>query len=154
MAHGAALLLVPVDVLSGTLTRESLVSGAIYTSHCSHLIAVHPEIRTILDEGIPVQSEMWHPIAKPHYRLPQDLPPIVVSLKLLVVSDEHLKADAWYAGEVRRLIEACELAIQHGLALVVLLSGTLSNLSLSRHQLQQLYLTPFDTLPRSGTLKR
>jgi len=126
MAYLATLLLVPVDALSGSHTRESLVSSAMHSSHCSHLIAVHPQIRPILDEGIPVQSQMWHPIAKPHYRLPLDLPPIVTSLKNLVASDEHIKSDAWTVGEIRRLIEACEFAIQHGLGLVVLLSNTLS----------------------------
>lgn len=126
MAHLASLLMVPVEAISREHTRESLVSCAVMTSHCSHLIAAHPDIRLVLDGGIPLRSEMWHSIAPPHYHLPSDLPPLVEALRRIENSDEEIKKDAWYLGEVRRLREACESAIRHGFALVVLLSNTLS----------------------------
>jgi inner membrane protein len=123
MAHLASLLLIPVDAVSKSHTRESLVSCAVQTSHCSHLIASHPDIRLILDKGIPLQSEMWHPIAKPHYHLPGELPSIVEKLRHVENSDEPFKNAAWFRGEIQRLREACESAIEHGLALVVFLSN-------------------------------
>jgi hypothetical protein len=126
MAHLASLLMVPVDAVLRTQTRESLVACAAHSSHCSHFIAAHREIRPILNEGAPLKSEMWHPIAAPHYRLPADLPPVVAALRKLEETDEHVKGDAWVLAEVRRLREACEYAFEQGLALVVLLSNTLS----------------------------
>ena len=126
MAHLASLLMVSVDAVLSTQTRESLIAAAAQTSHCSHFIAAHGEIRPILNEGVPLKSEMWHPIAAPHYRLPVDLPPVVATLCKLEETDEHVKGDAWVLAEVRRLREACEYAFEHGLALVVLLSNTLS----------------------------
>src|SRR5215469_2991468 len=126
MAHGASLLMVPVNTVSGTHTPESLLSIVVQKSFCSHFIAAHPRIRPILDQGIPLNSEMWHPIAKPHYHLPGDLPPVVATLRELEEKDEQVKSDAWILGEVRRLREACEYACEHGLALVVFLSNTLS----------------------------
>jgi hypothetical protein len=125
MAHLATLLMVPVEVVSQVHTRESLASCATHTSHCSHLIAAHPDIRPILDGGTPLQSEMWHPIAKPHYRLPTELPPLIETLRQ-VESAEQIQKDDWMLGEVHKLREACELAIRHGFALVVFLSNTLS----------------------------
>jgi len=126
MAHGASLLMVPVDAVSGTHTRESLLSIVAHKSFCSHFIAAHPRIRPILDQGTPLNSEMWHPIAKPHYRLPGDLPPVIATLRELEQTDESVKSDEWVLGEVGRIREACEYACDHGLALVVFLSNTLS----------------------------
>jgi hypothetical protein len=126
MAHGASLLTVPVDAVFRTHTRESLLSIVAHKSFCSHFIAFHPRIRPILDQGIPLNSEMWHPIAKPHYRLPGDLASIVATLRELEETDEQVKSDGWIMGEVRRLREACEYACDHSLALVVFLSNTLS----------------------------
>jgi hypothetical protein len=126
MAHLASLLMVPVEAVFSAQTRESLFSSAAHGSHCSHFIASHPIIRPILDVGVPLKSEMWHPIAKPHYRLPADLRPIVATLRDLEETDEQIKSDSWVLGEVRRLREACEFAVAHELALLVLLSNTLS----------------------------
>ena len=74
---------------------------------------------------------MWHPIAKPHYRLPADLPPLVALLREIEDSGD-IKKDTWTLGEVRKLREGCEYAIQHGLALAVLLSNTLSKPPMKR----------------------
>ena len=126
MAHLASLLMIPVEAVSRPHTRESLMSCAVRSSHCSHLIAGHPDIRPILDGGEPLQSEMWHPIARPHYRLPGDLPPLVEILRRIETSDEQITKDAWGLAEIQRLRETCESAIEHGLALVVFLSNTLS----------------------------
>jgi len=125
MAYLATLLMVPVEAVSRVHIRESLASWVAHSSHCSHFIAAQPDIRPILDAGTPLESEMWHPIAKPHYRLPADLPPLVETLTRVEGSHE-IKGDPWTLGEVRKLREACEWAIQHGLALVVILSNTLS----------------------------
>ncbi len=126
MAHLATLLMVPVDALSRAHTRESLASCVAHSSHCSHFIAAHPQIRPILEEGTPLRSEMWHPVAKPHYRLPSDLPRVVATLRQVESSDQRISADAWTLSEIRRLREACEYAIDHELAVVVYFSNTLS----------------------------
>jgi len=117
-----------VEVVSQVHIRESLVSCVTHIFHCSHLIAVYLDIRPILDgdsAAAPLQSEMWHPIAKPHYRLPTELPPLIETLRQ-VESAEQIQKDDWTLGELHKLREACELAIQHGFALVVFLSNTLS----------------------------
>src|SRR4051812_17907027 len=116
MAHLVSLLMVPVEAISRLHTRESLVSCAVRTSYCSHLIASHPDIRPILDGGTPLQSEMWHPIAKPHYRLPSHLTTIVETLRRIENSDEQVNKDGWCLAEIRRLREACESAMERGLA--------------------------------------
>jgi hypothetical protein len=125
MAYLATLLLVPVEAVSRVHTRESLASCVAHSSHCSHFIAFHADIGPFLDGGTPLQSEMWHPIAKPHYRLPSELYPFVDTLRRLE-SDEQIKNDSWTLAEVRKLREACVLSIQHGMALVIILSNTLS----------------------------
>src|SRR5215472_15514866 len=124
MAHLATLLMVPVDAVSRAHTRESLASCVAHSSHCSHFIAAHPQIRPILEDGTPLHSEMWHPVAKPHYRLPSDLPRVVATLRQ--VESSEIGEDPWTLSEVQRLREACEYAIDHELAVVVYFSNTLS----------------------------
>jgi hypothetical protein len=125
MAHLATLLMIPVEEASKAHTRESLAACVVRSSYCSHFIAVHPDIKPILNEGTPLNSEMWHPIAKPHYRFPSDLPPMIEVLKRVETMHEIAK-DAWTLAEIRRLREACETAVQSNLLLVVVLSNTLS----------------------------
>src|SRR5712671_5257536 len=107
MACSATLLMLPVEAISRLHTRESLGACAAHSVQCSNFIAAHPEIRWILNHGTPLQSEMWHPIARPHYRLPADLPPLVNTLKGIEASFE-VSQDAWTLGEVRKLREGCE----------------------------------------------
>ena len=109
MAHLATLLMIPVEEASKPHTRESLAACVVRSSHCSHFIAAHPDIKPILNAGTPLQSELWHPIAKPHYRFPSDLPPLVEVLKHVETTDEIAK-DAWTLGEIRKLRETCETA--------------------------------------------
>jgi hypothetical protein len=71
----------------------------------------HVEVvrRTVgkLPDGNSATVRLWHPIAKPHYRFPSDLPLLVEVLKHVETADEIAK-DAWILGEIRKLRETCE----------------------------------------------
>ena len=93
---------------------------------CSHFIAAHPRINPILNEGTPLDTEMWHPIARPHYHLPADLPAAVAILEDVEATEPVIQKDEWTLAEIHKLRDACDYAIAHGLAMVVFLSNTLS----------------------------
>lgn len=131
MAYLASLLAVPVEILRDEHTRDSILKTAKKCFHCSHFISNHLQIRPILNEGTPLKSKMWHPITKPHYILPVELPPIIESLRI-VADDDQIKTDSWTLAEIRKLGEACEYALDHNLALVIILSNTLSQPPLGR----------------------
>lgn len=126
MAHFATLLMMPIGEVAKRHTRESISEAATMSFGCSHFIAAHPRINPILNEGTPLDTEMWHPIARPHYHLPADLPAAVAILEDVEATEPDIQKDEWILAEIHKLRDACEYAIAHGLAMVVVLSNTLS----------------------------
>ena len=128
MAHLASLLMMHVEHVSVRHTRESISKCAEFAFSCSHFIAAHPRIQPILDEGRPLDTELWHPIASPHYHLPSELSSAVETLESLEVEEPKLlnEDNKWLLGEIYKLRDACNFAIERDLAMVVILSNTLS----------------------------
>jgi hypothetical protein len=126
MAYFATLLMVPIGDVVKFHTRETISDAGVASFMCSHFIAAHPRIRTILDEGRPLITEMWHPIVSPHYRLPAELPAAVAILEDVEATEPEVQRDAWVLAEIHKLRDACQYGIAHGLAMVVILSNTLS----------------------------
>lgn len=128
MAHFASLLMMPIEAVVKQHTRDSILECALQTFGCSHFIAAHPRIKPILDEGTPIDTDLWHPIASPHYHLPTDLSSAVETLESLEADEPELRNDqnVWILQEIYKLRDACRYAIAHDLALVVFLSNTLS----------------------------
>lgn len=118
----------PIEEVSKRHTRDSISESSVKSFGCSHFIAAHPRIKPILDEGTPLDTELWHPIASPHYHLPTVLPRAVETLESLEADEPALRNDqnAWILQEIYKLRDACAYAIEHDLALVVFLSNTLS----------------------------
>ncbi|MCW1884267.1 hypothetical protein OKA04_05955 [Luteolibacter flavescens] len=126
MAYLSSLLMIPVEEVMKHHTRESISACVTRSFACSHLIAAHPRIKPILDGGTPMNTELWHPIAKPHYHFPEDLPAAIVALDDLVATEPTLHEEEWTLAEIHKLRDACRYAADHGLAMVVILSNTLS----------------------------
>ena len=126
MAHFATLLMMPFDEVLKRHTRESISEAATRSFGCSHFIAAHPRINPILNAGTPLDTEMWHPIARPHYHLPAALPAAVATLEDIEASEPDVRKDEWILAEIHKLRDACSYAVAHGLVMVVFLSNTLS----------------------------
>jgi hypothetical protein len=126
MAHLATLLMVPVGDVVKFHTRETISDAGVASFVCSHFIAAHPRIKAILDEGRPLSTERWHPIVKPHYHLPAELPAAVAVLEDVEATEPDIQRDEWVLAEIHKLRDACQYGIAHGLAMVVILSNTLS----------------------------
>lgn len=132
MAHFATLLMMPVAEVAKLHTRETIAEAATASFGCSHFIAAHPRVSSILNEGTPLDTEMWHPIASPHYHLPVDLPAAVAILEDVEATEADIRKDEWVLAEIHKLRDACCFAIAHGLAMVVFLSNTLSKAPLKK----------------------
>jgi hypothetical protein len=126
MAHFVTLLMVTVGDVVKFHTRETISDAGVATFGCSYFIAAHPRIKAILDEGTPLTTEMWHPIVRPHYHLPDELPAAVAILEFVEATEPAIQGDAWVLAEMHKLRDACQYGIAHGLAMVVVLSNTLS----------------------------
>lgn len=126
MAHFATLLMIPVEEVSKRHTRQSISEAATRSFGCSHFIAAHPRISPILNGGTLLDTEMWHQISRPHYHLPAALPASVATLEDIEATEPDICNDEWILAEIHKLREACSYAIAHRLAMVVILSNTLS----------------------------
>ena len=126
MAHFVSLLMMPIGEVSKRHTRDSILASVVQSFGCSHFIAAHPRIRPILDEGKPIDAELWHPITSPHYHLPTNLSAAVNTLEDLENAEPDLRKDEWTLTEIHKLREACAYGVEHQLAMVVLLSNTLA----------------------------
>ena len=128
MAYFASLLMIPIEEVLKQHTRDTLSESVEHTFGCSHFIAAHPQIKTILNEGTPIDTDLWHPIASPHYHLPLTLPRSIKILESLERSEPELRNDEneWILKEIYKLRDACAYGIEHDLAMVVFLSNTLS----------------------------
>jgi hypothetical protein len=124
--------MVPVNEVSKRHTRESISEAATRTFGCSHFIAAHRRINPILNGGTPLDTEMWHPISRPHYHLPAALAASVGTLQDIEATEPEICNDEWILAEIHKLRDACSYAIAHGLAIVVVLSNTLSKPRIQR----------------------
>jgi hypothetical protein len=132
MAHFATLLMMPVDKVAQHHTRESISDATTQSFGCSHFIAAHPRINPILNAGTPLDTEMWHPIARPHYHLPAVLPAAIATLEDVEATEPDIRKDEWVLAEIHKLRDACSYAVANGLAMVVFLSNTLSRPPIQR----------------------
>lgn len=124
--------MIPVDKVAQRHTRESISEAATQSFGCSHFIADHPRIDPILNAGTPLDTEMWHPIARPHYHLPAALSVAIVTLEDVEATEAEIREDEWILCEMHKLRDACSYAAANGLAMVVLLSNTLSRPPIQR----------------------
>ena len=107
-----------LDALDSGMPFRDLMRNATPVGTCSHYMAGHPAMRSLLDDGHPIAGAK-HRLVDPHYRYPTELHEILAQLEKL--RDTDFKGDEFSEYEIAGFITACKACIETGTVMIVTL---------------------------------
>lgn len=118
MAYLTVFHSVDPELLNGHYSFAEIMTMARRVGQCSHYLAGDPRFARLLDEGHPI-ADASHPLVRPHYRLPAELPAIRAEIEML---REEVGDGDWVTDQIAGFLRACRQCVASGTAMVVTLS--------------------------------
>ena len=127
MAHLVILASIPPDRIEEVTSPQDISRLATRIGNCSHfLVTVCPEVAPALDGGVPLETNMWHPIRGPAV-YPRDSVPTALAILEETTEQQRSRPGeyaAWACGELSRAADLFRHAKEQGEAVISMLDLT------------------------------